>query len=121
MTADAYFTVPVRSQVPIGLYRRLAAAAEKHGADVGELVVECVRRALVTSAAPSEAPRRFRWTAEHDDLVRVRHAEGVSDFAIAKEIGCANSVVYNHRVALGLPTLFRGRGRLPVTPAESSV
>jgi hypothetical protein len=128
VTGNAYFTVPVRIQVPIGLYRPLAAASEKHGADIGELIVECARRVLAAGGnlhAETEPSRRLtqapgptkrtmhRWLPEHDEILRSMHAVGQSDLAIAHEIGCSAASIGNHRAALGLPPNFDGRRAIP--------
>jgi hypothetical protein len=115
------FTIPVTVQIPQAIYKRLAVAGQHHGATVAELASEVIRRALASGGHRGGADRASRrdkgkprrlWGDEDTKALIARNAEGVSDYAIAKELGWSDPTVHDHRVALGLPTNYRGRRRL---------
>lgn len=69
---------------------------------------------LIPNAAPPRAkkvtirgPRTWRrWTDAERDRVRELHGQGLSDYAIAKEIGHTQPDVSRKRRAMGLPSNF---------------
>ena len=110
MNGDS-FDVPVTVMLPVAMWKRLGAAAQKHETSVASLVVECVRRQIVATT-PTPVALRARqsgswWSDQDEQTMRRLHAEGRSDSAIAKVLGRQQPVVSSHRRQSGLPALFR--------------
>lgn len=99
-------TVAVLLNLPDDVYRSLFVTATKHETQVHRLievgVIKSVRR----------AGKKSRVTTEHLAAIRKLNAEGLSDAAIAKRIGIAQSTVTKRRGELGLePPKTRVGGR----------
>lgn len=100
---DFGFDVDVKVTLPQPQYKQLSRIAAANRLTVAALVRECVRRQLV----PSE-PRGAR-TKPNREAIRELHLQGMSDLAISKRLGCAQSTVSKHRADMGFPALFNGR------------
>lgn len=85
-----------------------AALARRIGRTAKAVVLMAVKLGLTR--------RRFRWPAGADDLIRDRHAAGVSDTRIAVELGCDRHAVMRRRRRLGLAPLY-GVAGAPWHPA----
>ena len=98
------------------VHRHYRAIAERNGCSVVDLLSEALRRIatahpdLQSQPAPSVevAAKEWlitvrRWRPEHDEVLRTAHANGDTDPAIARSIGCSTQLVFQHRKLLGLP------------------
>lgn len=109
------FTVDVRVQIPASQYKALVEASNDLHTTVGGIVAELVRQACagrpVPLPAPVDPPPREKrgLTPDRERIVRQMHAQGKSDSAIARVLGCSGSTAGDYRMALGLPRLYTGR------------
>lgn len=98
MTGYDDFSVAVRVQVPRRRFKTLHAQAVANGTDVAQLL-----RKLVIEVVPEAVEARRLSSAERNEYIRRRNAEGANDAVIAAELGCGQSTVTDRRNRMGLP------------------
>lgn len=102
-------TVAVLLNLPDDVYRALVVVAAKHETQVHRLIEVGVTKSV------RRVGKKNRITPEHLAVIRTLNAEGMSDAAIAKRIGIAQSTVTKRRGDMGLePPKPRVGGRQKV-------
>ena len=92
-------TVAVLLNLPDDVYLALAKTAGKHDTQVHKLLEHNVIR---TVRQPKQKATRTRFPAEVLEAIRHMNAAGLSDAAIGKKLGIAQSSVSRHRGRMGL-------------------
>lgn len=97
-------TIDKHADVSVALALRLEGAAIMADVTTEELLTKMLDKKV-------KKIRRNRETETLREVIKERHAEGLTDTAIAEELGVTQQTISRHRAGLGLKSNFRGRPR----------